>query len=369
MLRLAVVDDPALAAAVVRVRGEWNSQTGAELEVAETTEKELAQADALSTDAVVCPIGDARRLGRAWADRPRAARHNQRQAVGGRLRVAQASRSSLGHAGHGRAVRLAACDLLLSCRPAGETRPPSAPHLGRSMRIWPSSWPRTPTSDQPSVGARRGAGGPELPSHFGRGAGGEGLVRHHRALGARLGRPGPAGPRGPAGQTPRQLFHVFQYRDDGAAGVRGGHGRGPEATRGGGQVRTGRSHATIRRLPARPSGTASAAWPSRGRPRPSSKSCAKEKAGKEEGGKENGKGVKQASPRKLTRRFAWVLSSCPDRPGSSTLPTTTGTIGAGGRPGTRRLLRASAGSAWLSRKSAHVEALRCNCSCGLPMTR
>ena len=54
-LRLAVVNDPALAAAVVRVKGEWNAQTGSELEVIETTEKKLLQAERLPADAVLCP--------------------------------------------------------------------------------------------------------------------------------------------------------------------------------------------------------------------------------------------------------------------------------------------------------------------------
>ena len=54
-LRLAVVGDPALAAAVVRAQGEWNAQTGAELQVRQTTEKDLVEADALPADAVICP--------------------------------------------------------------------------------------------------------------------------------------------------------------------------------------------------------------------------------------------------------------------------------------------------------------------------
>jgi multiple sugar transport system substrate-binding protein len=54
-LRLTVVDDPALAAAIVRVRGEWNTQTGAEFQVDETTEKALLEADHLDADAVLCP--------------------------------------------------------------------------------------------------------------------------------------------------------------------------------------------------------------------------------------------------------------------------------------------------------------------------
>ena len=54
-LRLAVVDDPALAAAIMRARGEWSAETGSEVEVVETTEKALLKADRLPADAVVCP--------------------------------------------------------------------------------------------------------------------------------------------------------------------------------------------------------------------------------------------------------------------------------------------------------------------------
>ncbi|MEN6558128.1 MAG: extracellular solute-binding protein, partial [Thermoguttaceae bacterium] len=54
-LRLAVVDDPAIAAAVVRLRGEWNAQTGAELQVSEIAEKDLARADLPPFDAVIAP--------------------------------------------------------------------------------------------------------------------------------------------------------------------------------------------------------------------------------------------------------------------------------------------------------------------------
>ncbi len=54
-LRLAVVDDPALATAIARVQGEWNAQTGSELEVEQTSEKELTQADKLPADTVICP--------------------------------------------------------------------------------------------------------------------------------------------------------------------------------------------------------------------------------------------------------------------------------------------------------------------------
>ncbi len=53
-LRLTVVDDPALAAAILRLRGEWHDQTGAELQVDETTEAKLTTADALPGDAALC---------------------------------------------------------------------------------------------------------------------------------------------------------------------------------------------------------------------------------------------------------------------------------------------------------------------------
>ncbi len=53
-LRVAVADDAALAAAIVRVQGEWNAQTGSEFEVIETTQNALQQADGLPADAVVC---------------------------------------------------------------------------------------------------------------------------------------------------------------------------------------------------------------------------------------------------------------------------------------------------------------------------
>lgn len=49
-----MVDDPAIAAAVQLVRGEWNVQTGSDLEVSQLTEKELLAAKSLPADAVVC---------------------------------------------------------------------------------------------------------------------------------------------------------------------------------------------------------------------------------------------------------------------------------------------------------------------------
>ncbi|MBN2217067.1 MAG: extracellular solute-binding protein [Pirellulales bacterium] len=53
-LRLLVVDDPAMAAAIGKVRGEWHSQTGATLEVAQTTEEELLAAEKPAADAAIC---------------------------------------------------------------------------------------------------------------------------------------------------------------------------------------------------------------------------------------------------------------------------------------------------------------------------
>jgi len=54
-LRLLVVDDAALADAAGRLRGEWNTQTGSELEVAQAASKDLEAAKSLSADAVIAP--------------------------------------------------------------------------------------------------------------------------------------------------------------------------------------------------------------------------------------------------------------------------------------------------------------------------
>jgi ABC-type glycerol-3-phosphate transport system substrate-binding protein len=54
-LRLQVVDDPAMAKAIDRLRGEWAAQSGSEFEVVEAAEKEMSESDSLSADAVICP--------------------------------------------------------------------------------------------------------------------------------------------------------------------------------------------------------------------------------------------------------------------------------------------------------------------------
>jgi multiple sugar transport system substrate-binding protein len=60
-LRIAVADDPALAAAIRRVTGEWTAQTGAELQVETLTAQDLAKTATIATDAAICPsylLGD-----------------------------------------------------------------------------------------------------------------------------------------------------------------------------------------------------------------------------------------------------------------------------------------------------------------------
>jgi len=54
-LRLAVVDDPALARAIERQRAEWQGQTGADFEVEELTLEQLADAGRIPADAIICP--------------------------------------------------------------------------------------------------------------------------------------------------------------------------------------------------------------------------------------------------------------------------------------------------------------------------
>ena len=53
-LRLLVVDDPAIATAAKRLRGEWHAQTGSDFDIIEGTEKELAAAKTIDADAVIC---------------------------------------------------------------------------------------------------------------------------------------------------------------------------------------------------------------------------------------------------------------------------------------------------------------------------
>jgi multiple sugar transport system substrate-binding protein len=67
-LRLVVVDDPAIAAAVRGLKDEWNAQTGADVEVSETTKEQVADAGRLPGDAVIGPayllgpLAEAKRL-------------------------------------------------------------------------------------------------------------------------------------------------------------------------------------------------------------------------------------------------------------------------------------------------------------------
>jgi multiple sugar transport system substrate-binding protein len=67
-LKLVVVDDPSIAAAVRGLKDEWNAQAGAEVEVAECMEQDLADGQTLPGDVVICraymlgPLAEAERL-------------------------------------------------------------------------------------------------------------------------------------------------------------------------------------------------------------------------------------------------------------------------------------------------------------------
>ena len=67
-LRLVVVDDPAISTAARGLRDEWKAQTGSEVEVIETNERQFADAATLPGDAVICPayllgpLAEAKRL-------------------------------------------------------------------------------------------------------------------------------------------------------------------------------------------------------------------------------------------------------------------------------------------------------------------
>ena len=67
-LKLVVVDDPAIAAAVRGLKDEWNAQSSGEIEVAECKENDLTDAAILPGDALICPehmlgpLAEAKRL-------------------------------------------------------------------------------------------------------------------------------------------------------------------------------------------------------------------------------------------------------------------------------------------------------------------
>jgi multiple sugar transport system substrate-binding protein len=54
-LRLLVADDPALAAVVGKLRGEWNAQTGSDLQVDQINQADLEGTAAVADDAIVAP--------------------------------------------------------------------------------------------------------------------------------------------------------------------------------------------------------------------------------------------------------------------------------------------------------------------------
>ncbi len=54
-LRLLVVGDPELAAAARQSQGEWNTQTGSELQVESITEEQFGDTAPLRADALICP--------------------------------------------------------------------------------------------------------------------------------------------------------------------------------------------------------------------------------------------------------------------------------------------------------------------------
>jgi multiple sugar transport system substrate-binding protein len=91
-LKLAVAGDPEMAAAVGRLQGEWNSQTGSEVQVLQITENDLAQSVSKNfpADAVICdprfialyaeqktivPVPASMQINAQWADIFDLARH------------------------------------------------------------------------------------------------------------------------------------------------------------------------------------------------------------------------------------------------------------------------------------------------------
>ena len=227
-----------MAAAILRQRGEWNAQTGADLEVVETTGQKLAQADALPADAVLCP---SHLLG-VLAERtllapvpPRILKSDSWGEVFELLRLREAAWAKQPMAVPFGSPRVG---VLLSSRFVGKTTAPSAANLG--------GIPGTGKI----AGRKRGRWQREGS-----------LGRHHRTADIWLGGAHAACPCGLLRQTSRQLLDVVQHRYDGTDGgwpaVRPGVGR----PRGGSKNSDQPTHlASIRRRPERHSCAANAAW-------------------------------------------------------------------------------------------------------------
>src|SRR5262245_49243558 len=54
-IRLLVVDDPNMAAAAERFRGEWRARTGAEFDIEQRDSAAIASGQAASADAIIYP--------------------------------------------------------------------------------------------------------------------------------------------------------------------------------------------------------------------------------------------------------------------------------------------------------------------------
>ena len=90
-LRLLVVDDPALAREIGRVRGEWEAESSAPLEVAEMSTAELSAAKTLAADAIIYPAAELGSLAErqliqplpeVWLNRPAYAKHDLFELIG-----------------------------------------------------------------------------------------------------------------------------------------------------------------------------------------------------------------------------------------------------------------------------------------------
>ena len=235
-IRLAVVDDPALAAAVARVKGEWNAETGSNFEVVETTEKELLRADRLPADGVLCP---AHLLGvlaerKLLAPVPRKVLHSTEWAgVFSLLKLREAVWGD-------QAMAVPFGSPVFCCY----YRADLLEKLGRRP---PKTW-----EEYQSLAKLLAAKKPN----------GVALVRHDRAARSRLGGPGPAGPCRRLRQAPRQFLGAVRHRNDGAADLR------PAVCAGAGRVgRRRQARARPIRCTTTPPrfaphfGAANAAWP------------------------------------------------------------------------------------------------------------
>ena len=197
-IRLLIVDDPALAEAAQRLRGEWHAETDSDFTVANATEKDLAAAKSLPGDGLVVPsamLGTLAARGLV-APLPEKRLRADGDQWGRIFELLQLHEAAWGN----QIMAVPLGSPVLTCYYRADL-------LEKLNRQPPQTWEEYQDLAQ-RLGARKPAAG-DGPWH--------GAIE---PLGPGLGRPDAAGLGRPLCQTSRQLFRAVRHRDDGTAADR-----------------------------------------------------------------------------------------------------------------------------------------------------